>query len=92
MKAFSEPASPAPFPSAPPPGPAGPKQATRWAFISDLHGNLVALERVLADLQHQAVDQLVCLGDVATLGPQPREVLSRLNLPKRHIPWMRTIS
>lgn len=54
------------------------KPSTRWAFISDLHGNLVALEAVLADIQRQAVDGLACLGDVATLGPQPRAVLHRL--------------
>lgn len=56
----------------------------RLAFISDIHGNLPALENVLADLQHTHVDQLICLGDVASLGPQPREVLARLrelNIP-----------
>lgn len=50
----------------------------RIAFISDIHGNLHALELVLADLQHKQVDQIVCLGDVASLGPQPGEVISRL--------------
>ncbi len=50
----------------------------RIALISDLHGNLAALDAVLADIDRNGVDQLVCLGDVATLGPQPREVLARL--------------
>lgn len=50
----------------------------RVAFISDIHGNLPALELVLADLQRARVDQTVCLGDVASLGPQPREVVARL--------------
>jgi len=50
----------------------------RFAFISDIHGNLHALELVLADLQHAQVDQIICLGDVASLGPQPREVIARL--------------
>lgn len=50
----------------------------RFAFISDIHGNLHALELVLADIQQADVDQIVCLGDVASLGPQPREVIARL--------------
>jgi len=50
----------------------------RFAFISDIHGNLHALELVLADIQNQKVDQIVCLGDVASLGPQPCEVIARL--------------
>jgi putative phosphoesterase len=48
------------------------------ALISDIHGNWPALEAVLAELQHEAVDQLVCLGDVAAVGPQPHEVIGRL--------------
>ena len=50
----------------------------RFAFISDIHGNLHALELVLTDLQQAKVDQIVCLGDIASLGPQPREVIARL--------------
>jgi putative phosphoesterase len=48
----------------------------RVALISDLHGNEVALEAVLADAR--GVDRLICLGDVATLGPRPQAILSRL--------------
>jgi putative phosphoesterase len=50
----------------------------RVALISDLHGNELALNAVLADIARTGVDQIVCLGDVATLGPQPRDVLGRL--------------
>jgi putative phosphoesterase len=50
----------------------------RVALISDLHANLVALEAVLADAARSAVDRIVCLGDVATLGPRPKETLARL--------------
>lgn len=50
----------------------------RIAFISDIHGNFHSLELVLADIQQLQVDQIVCLGDVASLGPQPREVIARL--------------
>ena len=50
----------------------------RLGLISDIHGNLPALETVLDHLRRARVDQLVCLGDVAAFGPQPREALSRL--------------
>jgi putative phosphoesterase len=50
----------------------------RVALISDLHGNELALRSVLARIDHLGVDQLVCLGDVATLGPRPHAVLKLL--------------
>jgi predicted phosphodiesterase len=50
----------------------------RVALISDIHGNLVSLEAVLADVHRRRVDQVICLGDVAALGPQPRQVIARL--------------
>jgi predicted phosphodiesterase len=50
----------------------------RFAIISDLHANEIALEGVLADAHRAGYDELVCLGDVATLGPRPAEVLARL--------------
>ena len=50
----------------------------RVALISDLHANEPALEAVLRDTRVQGVDQVVCLGDVATLGPRPDEILARL--------------
>jgi predicted phosphodiesterase len=50
----------------------------RIALISDIHGNNVALDAVLADIRKQYVDSVVCLGDVATLGPQPVETLEGL--------------
>ena len=48
------------------------------ALLSDIHGNLVALEAVLARLQASHISQMACLGDVATFGPQPREVIRQL--------------
>jgi putative phosphoesterase len=50
----------------------------RLALISDIHGNGVALDAVLADVAAREVDEIVCLGDVAAGGPQPRQVLRRL--------------
>jgi len=50
----------------------------RIALISDLHGNELALKAVLAQIAQRGVDQIVCLGDVATLGPQPEAVMELL--------------
>lgn len=49
----------------------------RVAAIYDIHGNLPALEAVLHDIRHAAVDQVVVGGDVLP-GPMPRETLTRL--------------
>jgi putative phosphoesterase len=49
--------------------------AYRIALVSDIHGNELALGRVLEDIRRSGVDQIACLGDVATLGPRPHEVL-----------------
>lgn len=49
----------------------------RVGFISDIHGNLFALEPVLADLEGQQVDRIVCLGDIC-FGPQAHECLERV--------------
>ncbi|MFM2091554.1 MAG: hypothetical protein RLZZ127_2043 [Planctomycetota bacterium] len=46
------------------------------ALISDIHGNLPALEAVLADIESVGgVDGIYCLGDVVGYGPQPVECL-----------------
>ncbi len=50
----------------------------RLALISDLHANLVAFEAVRADAARHGVDGFACLGDVATLGPHPAEIIAAL--------------
>jgi putative phosphoesterase len=50
----------------------------RIGLISDIHGNLFALDAVLAELDRESLDDLICLGDVAALGPEPGAVLARL--------------
>lgn len=50
----------------------------RIAIISDIHGNFTALQAVLADIKLQQIDQIVCLGDTVTLGPQPKQVIDSL--------------
>jgi predicted phosphodiesterase len=41
------------------------------AVISDIHGNLHALESVLRSVDAEAPDELWCLGDLVGYGPQP---------------------
>ena len=50
----------------------------RRALISDIHGNLEALEVVLEDIKTQKIDEIFCLGDVIGYGPNPRECIDRV--------------
>ena len=50
----------------------------RIALISDIHGNRIALEAVLADIRREGIDSIVCLGDVAAHGPEPKETVDLL--------------
>jgi predicted phosphodiesterase len=49
----------------------------RVAALYDVHGNLPALEAVLAEVRRERVDAVVCGGDVCA-GPMPRECLEAL--------------
>jgi len=56
----------------------------RIAALSDIHGNLAALDAVLEDIHRQGVDLIVNLGDIASGPLQPSETVDRLmplNLP-----------
>lgn len=48
------------------------------AVISDIHGNIAALDAVLADAAARRVDQIVNLGDICSGGLFPRETADRL--------------
>lgn len=50
----------------------------RIAIFSDIHGNCLALETVLADIKQTQTDSLICLGDAIQGGPQPRETVALL--------------
>lgn len=45
------------------------------AIISDIHGNLEALEAVLADIKQRNITEIYCLGDIVGYGPNPRECI-----------------
>lgn len=48
------------------------------AFISDIHGNLEALEAILEDIKRQQVSSIYCLGDIVGYGPDPMACTRRL--------------
>lgn len=50
----------------------------RRALISDIHGNLEALEVVLDDIKAQGLTEVFCLGDIIGYGPNPRECIDRV--------------
>jgi predicted phosphodiesterase len=50
----------------------------RIAIVSDIHGNLTALEAVLADLRETAPDLVLHGGDLADNGSAPAETLDRI--------------
>jgi predicted phosphodiesterase len=56
----------------------------RTALISDIHGNLAALNAVIEDIERQfnahdgPIDRIVCLGDIALSGPRPHECVQRI--------------
>jgi predicted phosphodiesterase len=47
----------------------------RLAIISDIHGNQHALDAVWADVQNQAPDAVICLGDLVGYGAFRNEVI-----------------
>ena len=48
---------------------------SRLAIISDIHGNLHAMQAVMARIGELEVDQIVCLGDIVGYGPFPERCL-----------------
>jgi predicted phosphodiesterase len=51
----------------------------RIGLFSDVHGNGLGLDAVLAELERAQVDRLVCLGDLVEGGPQPAYCLRRVH-------------
>ncbi|MBS4179133.1 metallophosphoesterase family protein [Lederbergia citrea] len=47
----------------------------KLAFISDIHGNAIALESVLKDINERKVDKVFVLGDICFRGPEPKRSL-----------------
>jgi predicted phosphodiesterase len=50
----------------------------RVALLADIHGNVVALEAVLADVAEVHPDRIIFMGDLVMNGPRPAETLRRV--------------
>jgi putative phosphoesterase len=50
----------------------------RIAIISDIHGNLMALDAVLTDIEGHGADEIWCGGDIAWGGPWPQECITKV--------------
>jgi predicted phosphodiesterase len=50
----------------------------RIAIISDIHGNLMALDAALTDIEGTGADEIWCGGDIAWGGPWPKECIDRV--------------
>lgn len=48
------------------------------AVISDIHGNMQALETVLEDIKKENCDKIFCLGDLAMAGPEPVKAIETI--------------
>ncbi len=53
----------------------------KLAFISDIHGNAIALDAVLEDIQNKGVEETIVLGDIAYRGPEPKR---SIELVRKH--------
>jgi diadenosine tetraphosphatase ApaH/serine/threonine PP2A family protein phosphatase len=47
----------------------------KYAVISDIHGNLEALNAVLKDIKKRGADTTICLGDIVGYYPNPRQCI-----------------
>lgn len=50
----------------------------RIAVISDIHGNMPALEAVLVDIKNRNIKRIFCLGDLAGKGPSSAEAVDKI--------------
>lgn len=48
----------------------------KYGIISDIHGNIEALEASLGSLEKEGVDEIICLGDIVGYGANPEECVN----------------
>jgi predicted phosphodiesterase len=61
-------------------------QMNQVTIFGDIHGNLPALEAVLADMDQRELSPLYCLGDLVGYGTFPNEVIETIR--ERNIPTL----
>ena len=50
------------------------------AVISDIHGNMQALEAVLESIKQENCEKIFCLGDLAMAGPEPSKMIDKIRV------------
>jgi predicted phosphodiesterase len=55
-----------------------------YGIFSDIHGNLPALDAVLASMESRKVERLICLGDLVGYGPHPNECVAKVKSVADH--------
>lgn len=50
----------------------------RLAIITDIHGNIDALNAVLTDINNKEVDEIICLGDLINIGPYSKDCVDKI--------------
>lgn len=50
----------------------------RYGIISDIHGNLEALEASINALKGESIDELLCIGDIVGYGANPSECITKI--------------
>lgn len=58
---------------------------TRYAIISDIHGNLTAFHAVLSRIAEIGVERIICLGDIVGYGPRPGACLELVARHCHHV-------
>ncbi|MGI5922582.1 MAG: metallophosphoesterase family protein [Lentisphaeria bacterium] len=57
---------------------------TKLGFISDIHGNIDALEAVLARLDKEGCELILCLGDIVGYGAAPEQCVNLIREREMH--------
>jgi Icc-related predicted phosphoesterase len=52
------------------------------AVITDIHGNLPALNATLERIEQLGIDRVFCGGDLVGYGPSPNEVCALIEQPR----------
>ncbi|PDY47251.1 metallophosphoesterase family protein [Bacillus pseudomycoides] len=55
------------------------------AVISDIHGNIPALEAVLEDIKLRGIERIMCLGDLVGKGPHSSEAIEVIRKECEHV-------
>ena len=56
-----------------------------FAIISDIHGNLEALNKVFSFIDKKKIDEILCLGDIVGYGPNPNECVELVRDRCEHV-------